>query len=255
MQSPGVTIYGGGHSIDKYGFPNNLKLSATPTALIPIINAADHTYKVNLVGLLLRSGLKTSQLRTKDNIGRTSPLSKVTLGAAARHLANVPLEATRFCWAYPLHPRLHELLDQSKVAADWSPDLALILYGGFLYTDENGKCLQANAIGIGTGLLFGVPEPWRADLTKGLHEAKRIQPVTIPEFREKGARHFCWVHPGETLEARNQGEPMVIQHGAFIFLFSANPLEKNPQNIFFSIKPGTGKNFDVWYAQLDAWEL
>ena len=120
--------------------------------------------------------------------------------------------------------------------------------------DKDGKCIQANAIGIGTGLLFSAPQLWKADFTEALHEAKRIQPVTLQEFRQKGARYFCWVHAGETLEASKGPDRTwtVSQHGAFIYLFSENPLERNANDIYFSIEPGTGKDSDLWYMWSDS---
>ena len=229
-------------SLVKEEFPTNLRLGTTTSPLIPIVHEENRTYEIPLDGL--PEGLDTS----KENVnqGHTSPVRKVTLSAPARRLAKIPLAATKFCWAYPL-PEARELLKQ-KTSPDLLLNLRLILNGGFLYLDDEGKCIKANAVVIGTGLLFRPPESWRAEFTKGLHEEERIKPVTIPQFHEKGARWFCWIHAGETLKSKHGDQTWTVsEHGAFMYLFSGNPLARNSKDIFFSIDPGT-KESDVWYV-------
>ena len=225
----------------KEEFPTNLRLGTTTSTLIPIVHEENRTYEIPLDGLLEDLGTSKENL----NQGHTSPVRKVTLSAPARRLAKIPLAATKFCWAYPL-PEARELLKQ-KTSPDLLLNLRLILNGGFLYLDDEGKCIKANAVVIGTGLLFRPPESWRAEFTEGLDEEERIKPVTIPQFNEKGAQWFCWIHAGETLKSK-QGESWTVsEHGAFMYLFSGNPLARNSKDIFFSIDPGT-KESDVWYV-------
>ena len=50
-------------------------------------------------------------------------------------------------------------------------------------------------------LAFGAPKPWRTPVESG-----RFQPITAQSLLDQGARHYCWLHPGETT-ATAAGEP------------------------------------------------
>ena len=42
-------------------------------------------------------------------------------------------------------------------------------------------------------LAFGAPKPWTSHVETG-----RFKPITSLSLLEQGARHYCWLHPGET---------------------------------------------------------
>ena len=50
-------------------------------------------------------------------------------------------------------------------------------------------------------LAFGAPKPWTSHVETG-----RFKPITSLSLLEQGARHYCWLHPGETA-ATAAGEP------------------------------------------------
>ena len=197
------------------GFPAALgPFGVTRTLVLPTANPRSGTYEVPLVGAL--EDLVLSMRRNLPS-GCISPLHPVTLSDAERDLASIPQDATHFCWAYPLSG--FDLSDQRKasiganaiqtfgalataaatvftsntvveddsIAADAAAVL-LISFGGYLYFDSVGACVQANAIGMGTDLVFCAPELWRADFTHALHATGRIQRITIVDLFDKGAR-------------------------------------------------------------------
>lgn len=49
-----------------------------------------------------------------------------------------------------------------------------------------------------------------------------------------GARHFAWVHAGETLFG-SPGAWQPAMHGAFVYLFRDDPTECSQQDVFFPI--------------------
>lgn len=168
--------------------------------------------------------------------GYCTPFAAVTLPAEARANANIPAAATSFSYAYPL-PGINNMDAGTRslfLSSNQDPNWRFICYGGFLYFNEEGYVLAANAIGPGASISFGPPEPWRSGYTAALIEQNRFQPVTLTDVLSAGARHFAWLHAGETLLGTyGPWEPSA--HGAFVYLFHDDPTEEHPQDVFFQV--------------------
>ena len=121
-------------------------------------------------------------------------------------------------------------------------------HGGFLYFDEDRKCIEALAISSGTGFSFEPPQQWPAEYTETLHKEGRFEKVTIPELAAKGARLFAWIHAGEEIEGKN-GRRQRFSKGAFVYLFHDDPHDWDGRDRFFEIDHGKSQAA-VWYAQL-----
>ena len=81
----------------------------------------------------------------------------MTINECERDLAGIPLEATDFCWAYPL-TGLEDSKKKAAVDMTIEPsDKPFIEFGGFMYFDKKGQCLQASSIAPGGGLDFLLP--------------------------------------------------------------------------------------------------
>ena len=61
-------------------------------------------------------------------------------------------------------------------------------------------------------LMFAEPSQWPRGWSAGLAEKGRFQKVASPFLLGKGARHYCWLLPGETIEpAEDYDEPTPLQ--------------------------------------------
>merc|ERR1712232_693066 len=168
--------------------------------------------------------------------GRCTPFAAVTLPREARAALNVPLAAQTFCFAYPLigidnlSPNLRSVFLSAQQDANWR----FVCYGGFLYFSDEGEVLAANAVGAGSDLVFGAAQRWRPEYTTTLVSQKRFQPVTLTDILAAGARHFAWIHAGETLVSRcGSWEP--AEHGGFVYLFSDDATETSGRDLFFPV--------------------
>lgn len=152
---------------------------------------------------------------------QASPTNNITLNAAEKKEANIPEDASQFCWSYPV-PNWDQLGDarDKKVTH-------FMKFGSFLYLNYKRFVLQANTLmpassGIGGGLQFSRPKPWEQAWTRSLERVGRFQEITIPEFRNVGATHYCWLKPGEKILGPD-GKPLAsqpdVEHGGFVYLF------------------------------------
>ena len=66
---------------------------------------------------------------------------------------------------------------------------SFMMFGGFVYLDKQGQVVKMTALGIGEGLSFCAPEPWRHACTATLQAQGRWQAVTMPFMRDKGAQY------------------------------------------------------------------
>ena len=143
-------------------FPVTLgPFGVTPTGLIPIVQHETATYALPVVpgeariddepvgiGLGRRRALRPGDGRFPDEVGQISPIVPLTLTDAERRLANIKPSAASFCWAYPLGQGygIHRMSDEEKAKVDAAFDKAslFITFGGFLYFDVNGGCIQVS---------------------------------------------------------------------------------------------------------------
>jgi len=171
-------------------------------------------------------------------VGQCSPVSKLTLDAAARRAFNIPAEAEHVLWSYAiagwesLEGNDEDLFEagiqcvQRMSTMDISLRNAVktfLTVGGFLYLSGShvvgGVTLfpqQANEDEFAmTGLRFENPRPWNPRWTVELLREGRFHSVTLEALRERGARRYAWLGPGEVILDQDLGVP----HGGFAYLF------------------------------------
>ena len=172
-------------------FPASLgPFGVAPMQLRPTV--VGNTYKIRFEGALAEGLQSVSNMDGLRGIGNISPKHPVTLSGPERELAEIPPEATNFCWAYPL-PGVRETpkaqLDAISEESDLDDNTMLFIrFGGFLYFDDTGMCVRASTVGSGTSLFFHPAERWPAEFTHALHKAERFQRITIMDLLKRGAR-------------------------------------------------------------------
>jgi len=163
-------------------------------------------------------------------MGQYSPANKITLTDEEKEAANIPVEAADFMWSYP--------------ACSWDGlggDDAMKAYlslGGFAYFDKEHKLVGTNTLmpmeGDEGGLQFSEPKHWNPEWTRALMRHGRFQVITIKTLRDVGARHYCWLRPGEVI-CGDDGKPLSSQpevaHGGFAYLFHDNALSTDAEEI------------------------
>jgi nicotinamidase-related amidase len=171
-----------------------------------------------------------------SNRGCCTPFNEITLPQEVREQAKIPSAAKTFAFAYPL-PGITAVAENERttfLSAGADPNMRFILYGGFVYFDERMRVLAANALGGGQDLCFSGPQKWRKEYTNELVSENRFKPITLKNLRDAGARHFTWIHAGETLLAVGQEAWVPAKHGAFVYLFSEDR-SANSADIFFAV--------------------
>ncbi len=135
--------------------------------------------------------IKIGKLELKDEhkaTGVFAPITPITLQGFARERANIPDNATHFCWLYqPNNITIHD-----DIARDNSYALSLLKLGGFAYFVANGNNLETlqlvrvNSLIISAtnGLTFEGPYHWKREFTEKLWNEKRFQvSVVVLSFR------------------------------------------------------------------------
>ena len=107
-------------------------------------------------------------------------------------------------------------------------------------------------------LTFSAAAPWPEGWSADLCAADRFQPVTSPFLRAQGARHYCWLPPGEELTPSTLGRASPPRHtdgalppcgrhhvhaerwapcahGGFVYSFSEDPSTHNIRDCFFNV--------------------
>jgi len=147
-------------------------------------------------------------------LGSLSPISPVTLPAAARATANIHDDAVMFAWAYPVAGVAQMTADQAAVMTPENVAAhSFISFGGFVYFDADGKFLQLNALDPGDGLYFSGPFPLPPAVKADLKAEGRFQPVSAEPIRDTGALNFAWMIPGEDFK----GSVLHNDDGAFAY--------------------------------------
>ncbi|CAF2648673.1 unnamed protein product [Rotaria sp. Silwood2] len=171
--------------------------------------------------------IRGRQLTDEEQIiGSYAPIASITLEGCARSTANIPDDATHFCWLYPAKCILSE--DDDVTSRD-SDESNLLKIGGFAYfnTDDNNidklRLIRLNSLSLPAknGLTFKDPYSWRKQYTHRLWAENRFQPVTLPYLLEKGARYFAFINPSEKLSTENNELSWIpSENGAFAYLFN-----------------------------------
>ena len=120
------------------------------------------------------------ELSEKDKItGAYAPVAEITLEGFARTTANIPEDATHFCWLYPPYNTINE----EDLSLDDPYESSLLKLGGFAYfvaDRDNGDTLRlvrVNSLIVSAtnGLTFEGPDPWYKEFTEQLWNQKRFQ--------------------------------------------------------------------------------
>lgn len=188
-------------------------------------------------------GVGVDTMSAEELVAQVSPASTVTLTDFERRELNIPPETTHFCWSY-------QVANWDSMVLSTFPEVeALVKLGGYIYCDEARKVVQAKALMPSQddtgGLQFRRPKLWNPSWTESLVQLGRFQPITIVELNKVGARHYCWLKPGERISGGN-GEPLDSQpevpHGGFAYLFHADPLQADETELnmdrYFAIASG-----------------
>jgi hypothetical protein len=67
-----------------------------------------------------------------------------------------------------------------------------------------------------------------------LEEAERLQLVTLPTLRSRGADRFCWVGPGEAIKSGNESR-VITPVGGFLYQMK-DKTNSGEKAIFFPLK-------------------
>jgi len=156
-----------------------------------------------------------------------SPIALVNLPPAVREVANIPKNATHFAFVYPAPGA------KAQEAQACSPELSLLLYGGYAYFDENkfANLLVLNSIaGPGVGLTFDGPYRLHAKAQQALVKQARLHPTTLIPIMDAGAKSFGWVNPDENGSEWLGDVP--AEYGAFAYC--SDRLGKE-QGVFFRV--------------------
>mmetsp|Transcript_15025 Transcript_15025/g.35362 ORF Transcript_15025/g.35362 Transcript_15025/m.35362 type:complete len:317 (+) Transcript_15025:109-1059(+) len=191
-----------------------------------------------------------SQPATRSVNGLFSPRHPVPLTGPGRRLAKLPDEARTMVWSYPVAG----WADLFK--GDVPPLVAAFLQvGGFVYMDKECEIVHVQAFMAtceehkGFTLHFGWPRPVPQGLVRTLVTQKRFQPITIGALWALGARHFCWLRPGEVVESTDEesikeyNQPHV-PHGGFLYLFGDELGEPHPLDRYFPAVFGGSSEVD-----------
>jgi hypothetical protein len=120
------------------------------------------------------------QLTDEEQItGIFAPITQITLDGSARSTANIPDNATHFCWLYPSIGAL----TNNRIDSDNSHESNLLKIGGFAYfnvdqsKDNSIQLVRVNSLitSATNGLTFVGPDPWRKEYTNKLWTQNRFQ--------------------------------------------------------------------------------
>lgn len=179
--------------------------SITRCTVLPNVDAASSTYGLPLEGSVAQ--LADADVACGGRLSPQWPLPARSQNGRREGFGGVwvPRDATALVWAYPTDAQTEAyqngLCGKAKQQFASDPDCAFLLFGGFMYLGEDGRCLEALAISPGEGLHFEEPFEVSGDegreLLASLREAGRLHPVTVEPLRKHGAARFCWMLPCE----------------------------------------------------------
>ena len=126
---------------------------------------------INIEGVKLSDECKAT--------GIFGPIAQITLEGSARKSADIPDEATHFCWLY----QPNNLTINDDKIRDNTHAMNLLKIGGFAYFvgSENDfetlRLVRVNSLIASdyNGLTFEGPYPWKSEFTEQLWNAKRFQ--------------------------------------------------------------------------------
>jgi hypothetical protein len=145
-----------------------------------------------------------------------SPKTALSLMPTTRSKLHIPEGATTFCFAYPI-TGLENVGHASKRILGDHKDTNFLVWGGFLYFDDSGAVMAANALDFsqdGGGVSYNDPVNLPDDVEKTLRDSDRFRPASRQLRSARGVRDFTWLCPGEYKEKGLNND-----HGGFAFTF------------------------------------
>eukprot|EP01012_Entosiphon_sulcatum_P020305 TRINITY_DN25284_c0_g1_i1.p1 TRINITY_DN25284_c0_g1~~TRINITY_DN25284_c0_g1_i1.p1 ORF type:complete len:560 (+),score=72.29 TRINITY_DN25284_c0_g1_i1:47-1726(+) len=143
-------------------------------------------------------------------VGILSHPQEITLLHTAREALSIPPQATTFAFCYPVVD-LHFLGGPSK-----EPCRSFVEFGGFVYFAPDRSVVQYNALTSGAGISFVGPHFLPTAVREKLFKENRMQPITFPDLKAKGALRFGWLYPGED---KVLGLAAPLPYGGFMYDF------------------------------------
>ena len=148
-----------------------------------------------------------------------SPVHEVTVRGLTRKALKVPDDAKQFAFTYPVARSVLDSLGASALAfKEWFELGSYVYFGGA----DGNEVVAVNSIVPNKGLRYiRFKGPFRVSSAAhdALRKAGRWHPVTLPALRDKGAREFCWIFPGESLEGSEPAERLQWKNGAFAYCY------------------------------------
>ena len=159
----------------------------------------------------------------QEHLFQVSERHPVTLPDDLRSAAHIPLgDNVSFRWVYPFVKTKHSTAEKIKILDPAHPLIALILFGGYLYVDQNDQVIQVNGIKPGPGLYFDGPYNMSTECFDLAFKDGRFQECTV---ELEGCKSFSWFLPGEDTAIKEKigemaftddvGNEIRIPHGAF----------------------------------------
>lgn len=163
--------------------------------------------------------------REVQQIFQVSPAAPVTLPDDIRREAHIPLGPNVFFrWVYPFVKTRYSTAEIVGNLDKSDPLIALALYGGYMYVDDNDQVIQVNGIKPGPGLFFDGPYKISQACFDFIQREGRFQECTV---ELEGCTEFCWFLPNEHINLNDhlnddqyafydaQDNMVTIEHGAF----------------------------------------
>jgi hypothetical protein len=163
--------------------------------------------------------------------GRMSEPHHISLSSEELSNLGIVQDARFFAFSYPT-VNTQDLQVSAKDAL--VPDVAFLVFGGFMYFDSDMVLLDVRAAMPSEegSLCFEPPQQWQAKWSISVG-AERWRPVTLPALRGAGVRYFAWLLPGESMDGG-----VICRDGGFAYIFH-EPSETNVMqaklDVFFPI--------------------
>ncbi|CAF1151365.1 unnamed protein product, partial [Didymodactylos carnosus] len=171
---------------------------------------------------------------TTNTYNLRTPVARVTLQGLASDVANIPPNATHFCWIHPPSPSL--------IIKENCPAEQFLKTGGYAYfkleqqSNAVFRTLRINALYEATnGLEFEERKEWRCKYTEQLWNDGRFQPTVSASLVEKGVKYYCFLNPDECVTATGQASWVPCAHGGFVFLYGEDERHPHAFDCYFSV--------------------
>lgn len=140
-----------------------------------------------------------NRFNISEVFGQRGPIAPVTLTGSALDAANIPRNATHFCWIYP-PAGFSELSREEKMEIEQEMmngnlEYTFFALGGFAYfraERKSYKLLQTNClVRADNGLVFQGPFQWNPAYTADLQKQGRFQVHTTMKKKHSTMIYFC----------------------------------------------------------------